>query len=96
MDRACHACVHLNRAVKFHGHQFCTSLTAQVACNEQVHLATVAYTGSQSCRGVMKYGGKIQLNAHVDHVLMERGRATGVVLKSGQVIKTRKVAPLHV
>ena len=45
-----------------------------------------------ACRGVKKYGGKIQLNAHVDHVLMERGRATGVVLKSGQVIKTRKVA----
>lgn len=33
----------------------------------------------------------MQLNAHVDRVLMERGRATGVVLKSGQVIKARKV-----
>ena len=43
------------------------------------------------CRGVKKYGGKVQLNAHVDHVQMERGRATGVVLKSGQVIKARKV-----
>ena len=44
-----------------------------------------------ACRGVKKYGGEVKLNAHVDQVLMERGRATGVLLKSGQVIKTRKV-----
>ena len=43
------------------------------------------------CRGVKKYGGEVKLNAHVDQVLMERGRATGVLLKSGQVIKTSKV-----
>ncbi|DBA66807.1 hypothetical protein WJX79_001706 [Trebouxia sp. C0005] len=41
-------------------------------------------------RGVKKYGGEVKLNAHVDQVLMERGRATGVLLKSGQVIKTHK------
>lgn len=46
-----------------------------------------------ACRGVKKYGGEVKLNAHVDQVLMERGRATGVLLKSGQVIKTRKVNP---
>ena len=38
-----------------------------------------------------KHGGEVKLNAHVDQVLMERGKATGVRLKSGQVIKTRKV-----
>lgn len=42
-------------------------------------------------RGVRKHGGEVKLNAHVDQVLMEKGRATGVRLKSGQVIKTRKV-----
>ena len=52
------------------------------------------------CRGVRKHGGEVKLNAHVDQVLMEKGRATGVVLKSGQVIKARKVsspslAPLY-
>ncbi len=46
------------------------------------------------CRGVKKYGGEVKLNAHVDQVLMEKGRATGVLLKSGQVIKAKKVSPL--
>ena len=59
----------------------------------------MSFTACTHCcvahRGVKKYGGKIQLNAHVDHVLMERGCATGVVLKSGQVIKTRKVVALR-
>ncbi|KAG2487619.1 hypothetical protein HYH03_013758 [Edaphochlamys debaryana] len=32
-------------------------------------------------RGLTKYGGKIQLRSHVDHVLMEGGRAAGVVLR---------------
>ncbi|KAL3135547.1 hypothetical protein ABBQ38_006025 [Trebouxia sp. C0009 RCD-2024] len=41
-------------------------------------------------RGVKKHGGEVKLNAHVDQVLIEKGRATGVRLKSGQVIKTRK------
>ena len=43
------------------------------------------------CRGVRKHGGEVKLSAHVDQLLMEKGRATGVLLKSGQVIKTRKV-----
>lgn len=46
------------------------------------------------CRGVKKHGGELKLNAHVDQVLMEKGRATGVLLKSGQVIKARKVSLL--
>jgi len=50
-------------------------------------------TSCAACRGVKKYGGEVKLNAHVDQVVMERGRATGVLLKSGQVIKTRKVKP---
>ena len=49
---------------------------------------------SYACRGVKKHGGEVKLNAHVDQVLMERGRAVGVLLKSGQVIKTRKVIHL--
>ena len=44
------------------------------------------------CRGVRKHGGEVKLNAHVDQVLMEKGRATGVLLKSGQVIKAHKVS----
>ena len=44
------------------------------------------------CRGVKKHGGEVKLSAHVDEVLMEKGRANGVLLKSGQVIKARKVS----
>ena len=44
------------------------------------------------CRGVRKHGGELKLNAHVDQVLREKGRASGVLLKSGQVIKARKVS----
>ncbi len=41
-------------------------------------------------RGLEKYGGKLQLNAHVDEILVEDGRAVGVRLKNGNVVKARK------
>jgi len=41
-------------------------------------------------RGLEKFGGKLQLNAHVDEIIVEDGRATGVRLKNGNVIKARK------
>lgn len=41
-------------------------------------------------RGLEKYGGKLQLNAHVDEILIEDGRAVGVRLKNGNVVKARK------
>ena len=44
-----------------------------------------------ACRGVKKYGGEVKLKSHVQQVLLEKGRAAGVVLKSGQVIKASKV-----
>jgi len=41
-------------------------------------------------RGLEKFGGKLQLNAHVDEILIEDGRAVGVRLKNGNVVKARK------
>lgn len=41
-------------------------------------------------RGVKKYGGEVKLKSHVQQVVLEKGRAAGVVLKSGQVIKASK------
>ena len=43
------------------------------------------------CRGVKKHGGKVKLNAHVDKILLEGKRASGVLLKDGSVVKARKV-----
>ena len=41
-------------------------------------------------RGLEKFGGKLQLNAHVDEILVEDGRAVGVRLKNGSVVKAKK------
>jgi len=41
-------------------------------------------------RGLEKFGGKLQLNAHVDEILVEDGRAVGVRLKNGKIVKARK------
>mmetsp|Transcript_18566 Transcript_18566/g.38493 ORF Transcript_18566/g.38493 Transcript_18566/m.38493 type:complete len:707 (-) Transcript_18566:44-2164(-) len=46
--------------------------------------------GNTLQRGLEKYGGKLQLNAHVDEILIENGRAVGVRLKNGNVVKARK------
>ena len=41
-------------------------------------------------RGLEKFGGKLQLNAHVDEILVENDRAVGVRLKNGKVVKAKK------
>jgi len=41
-------------------------------------------------RGLEKNGGKLTTNAHVDHIVVEDGRAVGVVLKNGKNIKARQ------
>lgn len=46
--------------------------------------------GNTLQRGLEKFGGKLQLNAHVDEILVENGRAVGVRLKNGNVVKARK------
>lgn len=46
--------------------------------------------GNTLQRGLEKFGGKLQLNAHVDEIIVEDGRAVGVRLKNGNVVKARK------
>ena len=46
--------------------------------------------GNTLQRGLEKFGGKLQLNAHVEEIIVENGRATGVRLKNGNVIKAKK------
>ena len=50
-------------------------------------------------RGLKKHGGKIRLSAHVEEILTENGRASGVRLKGGNVIHASKAvvsnASLH-
>lgn len=41
-------------------------------------------------RGLEKFGGKLQMNAHVAQILTEDGRAVGVQLKNGKIIKAKK------
>merc|ERR1719502_2139376 len=40
--------------------------------------------------GTEKFGGQLQMNAHVDQILVEEGRAVGVRLKNGKVVRARK------
>lgn len=42
-------------------------------------------------RGLEKYGGQLILNAHVEQVLMENRRASGVRLRNGQTIRAQWV-----
>jgi len=46
--------------------------------------------GNTLQRGLEKFGGELQLNAHVNEILVEEGRAVGVRLKNGSIIKARK------
>lgn len=41
-------------------------------------------------RGLQKYGGELQLNAHVEKILLDSDRAVGVQLRNGQYIKATK------
>lgn len=42
-------------------------------------------------RGLQRWGGQLRLNAHVEQILVESGRATGVRLRSGEVLKASVV-----
>ena len=42
-------------------------------------------------RGLEKFGGKLQLNAHVDEIIVEEGRAVGVRLKNGKQVRAKVV-----
>lgn len=41
-------------------------------------------------RGLQKQGGELRLNAHVERVLVEQGRATGVVLRDGKTLRAKR------
>jgi len=41
-------------------------------------------------RGLEKFGGKLELNAHVDEIIVEDGRAVGVRLKNGNVVRAKQ------
>jgi phytoene dehydrogenase-like protein len=55
-----------------------------------VPIGGTSQLGETIQRGLEKFNGKLQMNAHVDEILIEDGRAVGVRLKSGKVIKARK------
>jgi phytoene dehydrogenase-like protein len=42
------------------------------------------------CRGVVKHGGIIRCNSHVQTITVNDGRATGVQLRSGKLLSARK------
>lgn len=42
------------------------------------------------CRGIKKHGGRVMLSAHVEEVLVEGGRARGVKLRGGDVVRASK------
>ena len=41
-------------------------------------------------RGLEKFGGKLQMNAHVAEILLEGNQAVGVKLKNGKVVRAKK------
>ncbi|XP_020683146.1 prolycopene isomerase, chloroplastic isoform X4 [Dendrobium catenatum] len=41
-------------------------------------------------QGIQKFGGRLALNAHVKRILVKNGRATGVELSSGSIVKAKK------
>jgi phytoene dehydrogenase-like protein len=42
-------------------------------------------------RGLEKHSGTLRLGAHVEKILVEQGRATGVILRSGEMLKAGTV-----
>lgn len=46
--------------------------------------------GNTLVRGLEKFGGKIQLNAHVDEIIVKDGKAVGVRLKNGKIVNAKK------
>lgn len=55
-----------------------------------VPIGGTSQLGETLQRGLEKFGGKLQLNAHVDQILVEDGRAVGVRLKNGNIVKAKK------
>mmetsp|Transcript_67568 Transcript_67568/g.107052 ORF Transcript_67568/g.107052 Transcript_67568/m.107052 type:complete len:364 (-) Transcript_67568:127-1218(-) len=55
-----------------------------------VPVGGTAKLGETLVRGLEKFGGKLQMNAHVDQIIVEKGRAVGVRLKNGKVVRARK------
>jgi phytoene dehydrogenase-like protein len=55
-----------------------------------VPIGGTSQLGETIQRGLEKFGGKLQMNAHVDEILVENGRAVGVRLKNGKIVKARK------
>ncbi len=47
-------------------------------------------------RGLEKYGGKLMLGAHVEEILVESDRATGVRLRGGKEIRARRAVVSNV
>ncbi|XP_015875819.1 prolycopene isomerase, chloroplastic [Ziziphus jujuba] len=41
-------------------------------------------------RGLHKFGGRLSLRSHVDKIVVENGRATGVKLRNGKFIRAKK------
>lgn len=41
-------------------------------------------------RGIEKLGGRVELKSHVQEIVVEGGKAVGVRLKSGAVVRARK------
>ncbi|XP_057977878.1 prolycopene isomerase, chloroplastic isoform X2 [Malania oleifera] len=41
-------------------------------------------------RGMLKFGGRISLGSHVENIVVENDRATGVKLRSGQFVRAKK------
>ncbi|MCU0571260.1 MAG: NAD(P)/FAD-dependent oxidoreductase [Oculatellaceae cyanobacterium Prado106] len=41
-------------------------------------------------RGLEKHGGKLRLNAHVSEIVVEQGRAAGVRLKNGEILRAER------
>lgn len=41
-------------------------------------------------RGMQKFGGRLSLKSHVQNIVVEKGRAIGVKLRSGQFVRAKK------
>lgn len=41
-------------------------------------------------KGIEKLGGRVELKSHVQEIVVEGGKAVGVRLRSGAVIRARK------
>lgn len=44
----------------------------------------------QQIKGIVKLGGRVELKSHVEEIIVENGKAVGVRLRSGNVVRARK------